>query len=546
MRTGRNPGAILPPAPVVARVLRTTGVLAGLLLLPHCSEPDDDSGFATPTAVPTLAPGQTPTATPGAPVDTHLHLLSAANVTIEGGSSGDHLGAATVIVGDLNGDGIDDLAASAPGEDSAQPDAGLVGILFGQTTDLPSGTLNFPASYTGEGRGDAAGQALARGGDLNGDGYADLLIGAPNQDTGGTDSGRVYAILGHASGWYPKMRISDADFSILGEPGERIGQGGSLAGGGDLNGDGYDDIVIGSPFYSRSEASADTEAGRVYIIPGQASGWSNELLVQDLTFTLEGTGTREWAGFSVAIVPDLNGDGYDELLIGAPHGTVDATHQGVVYLWMGRASFPTGRVDLSTAERRFVGESEGEEAGAWVERAGDQDQDGLTDLLVGAWGTSSLGARGRFYVVYTEAGLRPGMTPEDVLLRRADVIISGSAAYEYLGRPGLGVGDLNQDGLDDLLLGSSLINQALLFVGREDGLPSRLASGDADQVFLGVQSSDATGSAIGGLGDLNADGYMDFLIGAINADNRSNSDGGAVYIEYGNAELVARPKEGGL
>jgi len=240
----------------------------------------------------------------------------------------------------------------------------------------------------------------------------------------------------------------------------------------------------------------------------------------------------------------VNGDGYDELLMGAPHGSVDATHQGVAYLWMGRASFPTERVDLSTVERRFVGESEGEEAGAWVERAGDHDQDGRADVLIGAWGTTSMGARGRFYVVYTEAGLRPGLGPEDVLLRRADVIISGSAAYEYLGRPGLGVGDLNQDGFDDLLLGSSLINQALLFVGREDGLSSRLASGDADQIFVGVQSNDATGSAIGGLGDLNADGYPDCLMGAINADARTNTDGGAVYVEYGNAELSARPSDG--
>lgn len=510
---------------------RWTVLAAALMATLHsgCGSEADDDGFATPTAVPTLAPGQTPTPVPTPIPDNHIHPLGVSSAILEGGNASDYLGASVAVTGDLNGDGVDDIAVGAPGEDSAQPEAGLVGVLFGSLDGIESGMMSFPASFTGEGRGDGAGQAVVSAGDLNGDGLADLLIGAPNQDTGGTDSGRVYAIFGRTSGWYPKMRLSDANFSIFGDPGERLGQGGSVAGGGDLNGDGYDDIAIGSPFV---EASA-FESGRVYIIPGQKEGQSEEVLVSDVAFTLDGEGEQNWAGFSVNFVPDLNGDGCDELLVGAPHAGPNYLNQGVVYLWMGRKTLPIGNVPLSNAEIRLLGATDGEEAGASVASAGDMDYDGVTDLLIGAWGETDNDSNGRFYIAAMDGDLAPGTKEKDKDLKYASTSIHGTGAFEYLGRPGTGVGDVNGDGFDDILLGTALGNEALLFMGQGVELPARLASNDADHLFVGNQANDSAGSSVAGGGDINADGLPDFLVGAILADNRSTFDGGAVYVLYG-------------
>lgn len=536
-----------PPVSAPARAFRLPRCLLWCLPLcltlplTACIDPNSD-GFGGETQTPddtTSSPSgfSTPSPTP-VPTPATYYSLTKADITFEGEHSSDYTGTNGIFAGDLNGDGFDDIALAAPGSDARQPEGGDIKLVFGEFTRQPSPAMGeFYVTLEGDGRGDAAGQGLARAGDLNGDGYDDLLIGAPNHDSGGTDAGRVYALLGRASGWYPGMKLSSADFSFEGTEGEHLGQISTLAGG-DLNGDGYADIVVGSPFTAGESVNgqeAPSEAGRIYIIAGRATGWEKQSAIADAPLQWVGTTTHDWAGFSVAIVADINGDHYDDLVMGAPHDSRNGINRGAAYIWLGRATFPTGVYPLQDADWTLTGTSDGEEAGAWVESAGDPTGDGLGDLLIGAWGNTSNSTQGKVYLVPGTSTLKITNSPSQDPLADADTTIRGAYPGEALGRPAIGIGDLNQDGFDDLCIGSSRSNLASLFFGRAGGLERSLTSLEGDRVFVGVLPGDGVGFSVSGRADFDGDGYPDLLVSAITADVRGALDVGAAYLYFGAA-----------
>ncbi len=526
-------------------------ILIGLLA--GCGEEEEDSAFGTPTPEPTPWPipgdddteevGSTPEGTPPPRALSNIPLSQATTV-LEGEYPGDYAGYSVAIVGDVNGDGFDDLAIGAPLSDALQDDGGKVYLVFGGLFGPESGSLGTTmASFVGEGLGDRAGQMVAAAGDVNGDGLDDLLIGAPFNDLGGPDAGRVYVILGRTTGWYPEMRLTHADFSFYGNSGELVGDLGTLAGG-DINGDGLSDIVIGVPHSSDSSR----EAGKVCIITGRESGWDKKAELSTVAFQLLGTDSDDWTGFSVDVVPDVNEDGRAELLIGAPHSSVMSVHGGQAYLFLGRPSLPVLSADVTNmSNASWVGAFEGEEAGVGVAGAGDVTGDGFQDFVIGAWGVSSNRGYGRFYLVQGQVNYADN--PEDAVslplsLSMATITPAGD---DYIGRPGIGVGDTNGDGFDDLLLGDYLADSpgifektggnagaAYFFFGRTTPAWATIANvSQADYVFYGESSSNYAGHALGGNGDLNDDGYPDLAIGAFGAGTEARPNVGRVYVYYG-------------
>ena len=391
-------------------------------------------------------------------------------------------------------------------------------------------------SFLGEAFSDQAGWSVASAGDLNNDGYGDLLVGAPNNADSDYNGGQVYVFLGNDSGWGPDVSLDGADASYISEDNEDYA-GFSVAGVGDVNGDGFDDIGIGA--YNSIEVGMAT-GGQVYLILGKASGWTTEtsLSLADASFLTEYGAS--FTGYTVSAAGNVNGDGYDDFLIGAwGNREGGGNNAGQAYLILGKESGWAMDTSLGDSDASFIGETSGDWASFALADAGDVNNDGYGDFLIGAPKRSegSAGA-GQAYLFLGKAS---GWVM-DIPLDQADASFLGEDTGDQAGTAVAGGGDVNGDGYDDFLvtaLGDEEGNgtesgQVYLILGKESGWAMDTPLSLADASFLGEHAYDLAGTAVSILGDLDGDGYDDFAISA-----PGNGDGGMaagkVYIVLGRA-----------
>ena len=361
--------------------------------------------------------------------------------TFWGEENGDEAGAAMAGVGDVNGDGFDDFAVGAPGNDAGGNEAGQVYLFFGE--DVAQLDMDLAgASFIGEAPNDRAGTSVAGVGDVNGDGLDDILIGAYRNDESASAAGQAYLVLGRASGWGTGVSLAEADASFLGEE-ANAAAGWSVAGAGDVNGDGLGDMLIGST-YASDLPGAD---GIIYLVFGRTWGWESDLSLADADASL-------WPGTAYASlsgVGDLNGDGLDDLAVGLKSAESEDGRGGAVALLFGKTEGWVQGEDLLVADVLIWAEQTPGGAGESVAGAGDVNGDGFDDLLIGAPYNSEVADRaGQAYLVLG----RDGGWEDAALLEHADGSFQGEGLDARAGAAVAAAGDVDGDGLGDFLVGS--------------------------------------------------------------------------------------------
>jgi len=253
------------------------------------------------------------------------------------------------------------LIIGAYGNDEGGSLAGQSYLIYGDVSGLSMDTnlSDANASWYGEGGADYSGSPVSYAGDVNGDGYDDLIISAVVNKYGGNDAGQSYLIYGDASGLSMRTNLSDANASWYGE-GVGDLSGSSVSYAGDVNGDGYDDLIIGA--WGNAENRYE---GQSYLIYGGADDWSIRTNLSGANASWYGENSQDDSGDSVSYAGDVNGDGYDDLIIGAA-GYDGGSDAGQSYLVYGDASGLSMRTNLSDANASWYGEDGADFSGSSV------------------------------------------------------------------------------------------------------------------------------------------------------------------------------------
>ncbi|WP_224269818.1 hypothetical protein [Haloprofundus salinisoli] len=325
--------------------------------------------------------------------------LADANVTVTGPATGDEFGRSLAVLGNgsdrfANATNATVLLVGAPYNDSAETDAGAA-YSFDATAlaaDAFENATNANATYVGEGTNDRAGWSLSPAGDFDNDSRVDFLVGARgnNSSDGAIDAGAAYVVTDAADALDDEAgerSLSNATLK-LGGAGEGDNAGFAVSDAGDVNADGFDDVLVGAP----GNDTNGSNAGAAYIVFGESGEGSDSddavpetRPLSDANATLYGVGDGDQAGWSVsgAGSGDVNCDEFDDVLVGAPRNGTNGSNAGAAYLVYGDDAL-AGPQSLADANATFRGASPNDRAGFWVSEAGDLSGDDREDILVGA------------------------------------------------------------------------------------------------------------------------------------------------------------------
>ncbi|MBK9274958.1 MAG: FG-GAP repeat protein [Flavobacteriales bacterium] len=421
--------------------------------------------------------------------------------SVESNATNAAMGNVVSSAGDVNGDGYSDVLVGSSVWSNGQTGEGRAQVFLGGATG-PAATAAWSYETDQLGANMGLGTSMSTAGDVNGDGYSDVIVAAPNYDNGQTDEGRVHVFHGSSSGLSPAP-----DWTIeIDQASARYGR--SVACAGDVNGDGYSDVIIGAYLFDNGQA----DEGRVFVYHGGPTG-----LGGTAAWTAESDQASAWFGYAVAGAGDVNGDGFSDVIIGSPFFDNGQTNEGRIFVYHGNvtglAAAPAWTVESDQA---------GAQAGYSVSTAGDTNGDGYADVIVGMpfydGGSANSGR------VATHLGTATGLNTT------ATWVSLAGALDDSNGQSVACAGDVNADGFSDVIIGSPIAGTgdeglARIFLGSATGMLT------FDWTQTSTTAGDNFGNSVASAGDVNGDGISDVIVGIPNYDNGQTNEGRArVYL----------------
>ncbi|WP_353717488.1 FG-GAP-like repeat-containing protein [Dyadobacter sp. 676] len=425
--------------------------------------------------------------------------LNATPLSVLESNQGDAwLGSAVAPAGDVNGDGFSDVLVGSYAFDHGQTDEGSVFVWYGGSKDIE----NIPVILELNQTDSFFGRSISDAGDVNADGFSDIVVGSPGFDNGQSNEGAAFVYYGSKSGLQlasvKQLEINQADAFM----------GCSVSSAGDANADGYGDIIVGIQRYGSNQSYQ----GAAMIYYGSKNGVSI-----DKPTLLESNYFGMQLSTSVSKAGDVNGDGYGEVLLGQCRHDLLQQGRAIVYFGGAEGISPSSNTTLQINNTSAL-------FGDAVSNAGDVNNDGFDDILVGAPNYNSNGAAFLYY------GAASGLSAQQ------PVTISGSG---NTGSSVSSAGDINGDGFGEVLIGapfyihpSGQTGAALIFFGSGNGL-----NVNNPTILKGENANSNFGFSVSSAGDINGDGYSDVSVGSPGEFN-GNAMAGAVYLYFGTANGI--------